>query len=55
MMKCLLEVVWHIICQLADTVEGCVADLWVEVLQVLNDRWNHCADLFHLVYILTYL
>lgn len=47
-----LEVVGHVVCQLSDAVQSCVANLGVRVLQMLNNGRDHRLDLAHFVHIL---
>ena len=52
-MERLLEVIGHIICQLSNAVKGSVSDLWVLVLQMLENLWHYRSDLLDIVDILT--
>ena len=47
-----LEVVGHVVCQLSDAVQSCVANLGVRVLQMLNNGRDHRLDLAHFIHIL---
>ena len=36
-----LEIFSHVITDLTNAVEGSMSDLWVRVLQVLENSWHH--------------
>mmetsp|Transcript_19732 Transcript_19732/g.24346 ORF Transcript_19732/g.24346 Transcript_19732/m.24346 type:complete len:472 (-) Transcript_19732:9-1424(-) len=52
-MEVLLEVIGHVVGELANAVESSVSDLRVLVLQVLEDSGHHGSDLFDIVDVLT--
>ena len=51
----LLELLGHVIGDLANSVEGSVSNLGIRVLAVLSDHWDHHLDLLGLVDVLTNL
>jgi len=50
-----LEVPWHVVRKLTNAVEGCVSNLRVRVLQVLDNDGYHRADFVYFVNVLTNL
>ena len=55
LMEVLLELVGHVVRDLADAVAGGVSDLRIGVLQMLDDHGHHDSDLLRLVDVLTNL
>ena len=53
--ECFLEAIWHVICDLTNTVEGCVSDFGVRMLQMLKQDRNHASNFGGIIHILSYL
>jgi len=51
----LLEIAWHVISNLSNAVQGCISDLRVTVLYVLQDGWDHGSNLLNVIDVLSNL
>lgn len=55
LVESLLEIAWHVISNLSNAVQGCISNLWVSVLNVLQDGWDHGSNLLNVIDVLSHL